>query len=269
MTLFFGKMMSLPLIAGIVLSLFVSFSIIRNHSSAVSKDQGPPTYRCKIVHTYPHDPKAFTQGLAYHDNFLYESTGHWGQSSIRKVDLATGQVLKNHPLDDRYFGEGITFWQDKLIQLTWKEQIGFVYDLESFQPIGNFSCSTEGWGLTQDGQRLIMSDGTSTLHFLDPVTFERIGQLQVMNGSFPVAYLNELEYVKGEIYANVWQTNRIARISPETGIVTGWIDLTPVINLMGRSTIDFPNGIAYDEAQDRLFVTGKYWPRLFEIQLTR
>lgn len=257
------------MIVGFVLSLLISHSVSRNHSSAVSKDQFPPTYQSKIVHIYPHDPEAFTQGLAYHGNFLYESTGLWGQSSIRKVDLATGQVLQIRLLDDRYFGEGLTFWQDKLIQLTWKEQIGFVYNLKSFQPIGSFSYSTEGWGLAQDGQRLIMSDGTSTLHFLDPLTFQPIGQLQVTNGSNPVVYLNELEYVKGEIYANVWQSNRIARVSPQTGQVTSSIDLTALVNTMGRSTIDVPNGIAYDEIQDRLFVTGKYWPSLFEIQLTR
>ena len=237
------------MIVGFVLSLLISHSVSRNHSSAVSKDQFPPTYQSKIVHIYPHDPEAFTQGLAYHGNFLYESTGLWGQSSIRKVDLATGQVLQIRLLDDRYFGEALTFWQDKLIQLTWKEQIGFVYNVKSFQPIGSFSYSTEGWGLTQDGQRLIMSDGTSTLHFLDPLTFQPIGQLQVTNGSNPVVYLNELEYVKGEIYANVWQSNRIARVSPQTGQVTSSIDLTALVNTMGRSTIDVPNGIAYDEIQ--------------------
>lgn len=259
----------MPLIVGLLVSFLISHSLTRNHSSAVSKDQSPPTYQSKIVHIYPHDPKVFTQGLAYHDNFLYESTGLWGQSQIRKVDLATGQVLQHRSLEDRYFGEGLTLWQDKLIQLTWKEQIGFVYDLKSFQPIHSFSCSTEGWGLTQDGQRLIVSDGTSTLHFLDPVTFQRIGQLHVINGSLPVGYLNELEFVKGEIYANVWQSNRIARISPKSGRVTGWIDLTPLIYSMDRSTIDVPNGIAFDETKDRLFVTGKYWPSLFEIELTR
>ena len=192
-----------------------------------------------------------------------------GQSSIRKLDLATGQVLQNRLLEDRYFGEGLKLWQDKIIQLTWKEQIGFVYDLKSFQPVRSFSYSTEGWGLTHDGQRLILSDGTSTLHFLDLVTFQPIGQLQVVNGSLPVACLNELEYVKGEIYANIWQSNRIAQISPQNGLVIGWIDLTPVVNTLDRLEIDVPNGIAYDPTHDRLFVTGKYWPSLFEIELTR
>jgi len=239
----------------------------RRNSADTFGAQEPQTSQVKIVHAYPHDPKAFTQGLVFHDGFLYESTGLWGESSIRKVDLETGKLLQFHSLDPRFFGEGLTVWQGKLIQLTWKEKTGFVYDLLSFRLIRDLSYSTEGWGLTHDGERLIMSDGTPTLHFLDPATFQEVRRLQVSDNNRPVQYLNELEYVKGELFANVWQSNRIARISPRSGQVLGWIDLTSLRNSMSPPPGEVLNGIAYDQSRDRLFVTGKYWPQLFQIEI--
>jgi glutamine cyclotransferase len=238
-----------------------------------------PVYRYRVVHTYPHDRGAYTQGLLFHDGFLYESTGQRGQSSLRKVDLATGRVLQIRALDSRYFGEGITLFQDRIIQLTWTSGIGFVYDKESFDllreftvphtELGGLSYPSEGWGITHDGKRLIMSDGTEKLRFWDPETFEEIGTLDVHDENGPIIFLNELEYINGEIYANVWQTDRIARISPETGRVLSWIDLTGIISPFerGRATDNVLNGIAYDADGKRLFVTGKRWPKLFEIEL--
>ncbi len=227
-----------------------------------------PVYSYEIINTFPHDPKAFTQGLIFaEDGFLYEGTGLYGQSSLRKVELATGRVLQIHHLADQYFGEGITLWKDKLIQLTWQEHKGFVYDKESFQLVREFAYPTEGWGITHDGKRLIMSDGTATLHFLDPDTFQEIGQIEVKDQGTPVPRLNELEYIQGEIYANVWLTDRIAVISPETGQVLRWIDLTGLLSAEDRSQpVDVLNGIAYDAWGNRLFVTGKLWPKLFEVR---
>lgn len=227
-----------------------------------------PTYSYEIVKTYPHDRKAFTQGLVYSNGFLYEGTGQNGQTTLRKVDLKSGTVLQLYELPPEYFGEGITIFGDKIIQLTWQSNTGFYYDKESFLPIDQFYYSTEGWGITHDGQRLIMSDGTATLHFLDPQTFQEIGQIEVRDEKGPVKGLNELEYVNGEIFANVWPSERIARISPATGKVTGWIDLTGLLGYYKDSgQVDVLNGIAYDSKSGRLFVTGKYWPKLFEIKL--
>ena len=218
----------------------------------------------KIVHTYPHDPSSYTQGLIFQDGFLYEGTGQYGQSLLRKVDLSTGKVLQQVKLPDAYFGEGIVLWKDKIIQLTWKSRIGFVYDLATFRQLRTFTYSREGWGITHDGKRLIMSDGSSTLFFWDPETLKEIGRLDVDDKGNPVTYLNELEYIHGEIYANVWQTDRIARISPKTGHVVSWIDLRGLRS--GMPDAEVLNGIAYDAKQNRLFVTGKLWPKLFEIQ---
>jgi len=228
-----------------------------------------PVYGYRILHAYPHDPKAFTQGLAYQDGFLYEGTGEYGSSSLRRVELKTGKILQTHSLPPDYFGEGITIYQDKIIQLTWQSNVGFVYDKTSFKLLRTFIYPTEGWGITYDGSRLIMSDGTSVLHFLDPETFQETGSVQVRDGNSIINRLNELEYVRGEIYANVWQSDRIARISPLTGRVVGWIDLRELLPTKWLSRpIDVLNGIAYDSKNRRLFVTGKLWPKLFEIEVT-
>ena len=227
-----------------------------------------PVFTYSVVNTFPHDRSSFTQGLVYDTGFLYEGTGIEGKSALQRVDLATGEILQTRRLEDRFFGEGITIMGDKVIQLTWVSKVGFVYDRESFDPVGEFEYPTQGWGITHDGKQLIMSDGTATLYFLDPVTFGGIGQIEVRDKRGPVARLNELEYIRGEIFANVWQTDRIARIAPRTGRVVGWIDLEGLLTEEDRrETIDVLNGIAYDAEGDRLFVTGKLWPKLFEIKL--
>jgi glutaminyl-peptide cyclotransferase len=226
-------------------------------------------YSYEIVNRFPHDPEAFTQGLVYEDGWLYESTGLYGRSSLRRVDLETGQVVQIHHLDDVYFGEGLTIWEDRIIQLTWREQTGFIYDLESFDLLETFSYETEGWGLTHDGQRLIVSDGSAYLYFWDPETFTEIGRVLVVDEwDNPVVRLNELAYIDGEVYANVWVTDRIVRIDPETGYVTGWIDLSGLLDGVSLTgPVDVLNGVTYDAENGRLFVTGKLYPLLFEIDL--
>jgi len=227
-----------------------------------------PVNTVSIIHAYPHDRDAFTQGLVFENGVLYEGTGLHGRSTLRRVDLKTGEILQIRKLPDHLFGEGITVFGEKIIQLTWQAGIGFVYDRATFELLGEFRYPTQGWGIAHDGKRLIMSDGTSTLRILDPVAFEEIGRIEVRDRDGPVTRLNELEYVKGEIYANVWQTDRIVRIAPDTGDVVGWIDLTGILKPEDRAdSVDVPNGIAYDADNDRLFVTGKLWPRLFEIEL--
>jgi len=222
----------------------------------------------RIIHTYPHDPRAYTQGLLYTDGHLYESTGLNGRSSLRMDDLTTGRVLQDAPVPSKYFAEGLAPWGSTLIQLTWQSHIAFVYDRFSFRLLRTFHYDGEGWGLTQDGKNLILSDGTANLRFLDPGTFREVRRIVVKDQGTPVTQLNELEYVRGEIYANVWHSNRIARISPATGRVLGWIDLT---GLLKPGDVSNPeavlNGIAYDAARNRLFVTGKLWPKLFEIKV--
>lgn len=227
-----------------------------------------PLCSIRIVHVYPHDPTAFTQGLLFADGFLYESTGLHGESSLRKVNLETGEVVKSLALPPQYFGEGLTLWQDRLIQLTWKNGIAFVYDKESFVPKGTFAYPTEGWGLAHDGSSLIMSDGSATLRFLQSETFQEIRRVEVTDRGVPVRNLNELEYVRGEILANVWGTERIAKISPATGEVVAWVDLSLLRAALGPiRQCDVLNGIAYDAVQNRLFVTGKLWPKLFQIEI--
>ena len=229
-----------------------------------------PEYSYAVVHTYPHDPLAFTEGLFYLDGFLYESTGINDQSSVRKVRLETGEVIEKHDVPGQYFGEGIVNWKDRLVQLTWTTQVGFIYDLRSFAPRSQFAYPGEGWALTQDGKRIIMSDGTCELRFWDPETLLELGRLRVTADGQPVEHLNELEWVKGEVYANIWQTDRIARIDPASGRVVGWIDLTGLLKPSERTDEDnVLNGIAYDARGDRLFVTGKRWPKLFEIRLVK
>ena len=229
-----------------------------------------PEYGYEVVHVYPHDPLAFTQGLFYLNGFLYESTGLNNQSSIRKVRLETGEVLQKHDIPEAYFGEGIVNWNDSLLELTWTTQVGFVYGLASFDLRRDFHYPGEGWGLTQDGKRIVMSDGTAQLRFWDPRTLAETGRITVTADGVPVDRLNELEWVHGEIYANVWQTDRIARIDPSSGKVTGWIDCKGLLSAADRTgQEDVFNGIAYDPKGGRLFVTGKKWPKLFEIRLVK
>ena len=230
--------------------------------------QSTPVCGFTIVNEYPHDSEAFTQGLVFAGGDLYEGTGIWGRSSLRRVDLETGVVLQSLVLPSRFFGEGITIYGDRIIQLTWQSRVGFVYDRGSFQLVEQFGYATEGWGLTHDGQHLIMSDGTSTLRFLHPQTFEELGHLQVHDQDGPVTRLNELEYIHGAIYANVWLTDRVARVDPLTGEVSAWIDLEGLLRPEDpEQPVDVLNGIAYDATGDRLLVTGKLWPKLFHIQL--
>ena len=228
-----------------------------------------PVQGFKVVHSYPHDPDAFTQGLFFHDGFLFEGTGLRGRSSIRKVDIETGRVVQAVELPPEVFGEGITLWGDRIIGLTWQEGIAFVLDLKTFKLWRKFNYPGEGWGLTQNGKELILSDGTPELRFLDPLTFKELRRVRVTADGRPIDQLNELEWVEGEVYANIWQTDRIARIDPKTGRVTSWIDLAGLLPDNQRSSPDAVlNGIAYDAKKKRLFVTGKLWPKLFEIQLT-
>jgi glutamine cyclotransferase len=230
---------------------------------------GPATLGVSVVRTLPHDPTAFTQGLFIRDGQLYESTGLEGQSEIRRVDLATGAVQQRRPLDRQYFGEGIAAVGDRLYQLTWKNGRAFTYDLKTFTPGPTFSYYGEGWGLTTDGTVLYMSDGTARLRVVDPRTFQVQRTIDVTDGGSPVSQLNELEWVKGEILANVWQSEQIARIDPRTGQVTAWIDLTGILPPGDRTgKEDVLNGIAWDAASDRLYVTGKNWSRMFEVRLT-
>lgn len=228
----------------------------------------PHYYTYRVVNSFPHDPEAFTQGLVFDNGTLFEGTGLYGESTLRQVELETGVVLRSLSLASQYFGEGITVYRDQVIQLTWRSNTGFLYDKDSFQLLQTFRYPTEGWGITHDGVRLIVSDGTSTLYFWDPVTFEEIGRIEVHDQDGPVTRLNELEYVRGEVFANVWYTDRIAIINPCTGRVTGWINLEGLLDSEeGLGSAGVLNGIAYDAENDRLFVTGKRWPKLFEIRL--
>jgi glutaminyl-peptide cyclotransferase len=228
---------------------------------------GPKTYGFKVVAAYPHDPNAFTQGLAIEKGQLYEGTGQYGASSVRRVDLKTGRVQKLRPVNASYFGEGIAILGGKLYQLTWQNGLAFVYDIESFNVQQTLRYATEGWGLTDDGNQLILSDGSATLRFLDPATFETKREITVRDGGEPIARLNELEYVNGEVWSNVWYDDRIARISPDDGTVLGWIDLASIYPRAVRGAEAVLNGIAYDEDAKRLFVTGKNWPQLYEIEV--
>ena len=258
------------LAATVVALFFFGFSVtpMANIAGFHQSKAAAPVAGYRVVNVYPHDRRAFTQGLEYVDGVLYEGTGQNGQSGIRKVKLETGEVLQHQPLDAKYFGEGITVWKDTIVQLTWQAETGFVYDKTTFKQTRTFSYPGEGWGLTHDGTRLIMSDGSAAIRFLDPSSFQETGRVTVRDKGVAIAKLNELEFVKGEILANVWQTSRIARISPKTGDVLGWIDLTGLLDPREAVGTDVLNGIAYDAKGDRLFVTGKWWPKLFEIKVT-
>ena len=225
-------------------------------------------WACEILNVYPHDPEAFTQGLIFDEGFLCESTGLRGKSTLRKVELKTGKILKIHHIPDRYFGEGLTLWKDKLIQLTWKSGDGFIYDKKSLRKLSNFKYESELWGITHDGSHFIVSDGSETLRFIDPDTFSEVKHIEVSDQGIPIVHLNELEYIKGKVFANVWGIDYIARISPDTGQVVGWIDLTGLrVVLEDTQRADALNGIAYDPSTDHIFVTGKRWSKIFEIRL--
>ncbi len=251
-------------IAAVTIAICSALLIFLNQTLV---DATPTSYTYEIVNVYPHDPEAFTQGLIMDEGVLYEGTGLWDSSSLRRIDLETGDILQMKPLPNGFFGEGITVSSDKIIQLTWKSQKGFVYDKQSFDLLEEFSYSTEGWGLTTDGTQLIMSDGSANLYFLDPETFEVARQVKVFNGTSPVIRLNELEYINGDVYANVWLTNKIAIINPSSGQVKGWLDLTGIYASETSNSDNVLNGIAYDAEGDRLFVTGKKWSQLFQIKL--
>ncbi|MEO6816224.1 MAG: glutaminyl-peptide cyclotransferase [Edaphobacter sp.] len=249
------------------LLLFVVVLLLADTAMGVAAKLSAPVEGYRVMHIYPHDSSAFTQGLVMVDGMLYEGTGLNGRSSVRAVDLATGRVLQSVKVPSRYFGEGLTDWGGNLIELTWLAHRGFVYDRFSMRLVRTFKYKGEGWGLTHDGKNLIMSDGSPVLRFLDPVTFRVVRTLAVSDCGKPVKELNELEYIDGEIYANVWQTDRIGRISPATGEVEGWIDLSGLLGNEPKDGNAVLNGIAYDQKNDRLFVTGKLWPKLFEIKL--
>ncbi len=222
----------------------------------------------QVIHSYPHDAQAFTQGLVYVDDRLYESTGIKGQSSLRMEELETGRILQFHDVPSQYFAEGLTNWAGTLIQLTWESHTALVYDRSTFKLLRTFSYPGEGWGLTQDGKSLILSDGTAQLRFLDPATFHELGRVTVRDRGKPVTQLNELEFIHGQVYANIWHSDRIARIDPATGRVRGWIDLSGLLPQRQRSSPEAVlNGIAWDETRQRLFVTGKLWPKIFEIKV--
>jgi len=240
---------------------------LRANGDTVAK--GAPVYGYEVVNKYPHDPEAFTQGLIYRDGYFYESTGLEGQSSLRKVEVETGRTVRLHDVPRPHFAEGLTDWGFKLVQVTFTSRTGFTYDIETFAERSTFSYMGQGWGLTHDEKQLIMSDGSASLRFLDPETHREIGRVEVRDQGRPVTDLNELEYVRGDVYANVWHTDRVAVIDPRSGAVREWIDLAGLNPESGSRSEAVLNGIAYDPSRDRLFVTGKWWSKLYEIRVRR
>lgn len=257
------------------LVLVIGFSIynlsyleaFRNYAQAEDTSNSV-VYGYKIINTYPHDTESFTQGLIIDNGFLYESTGLNGRSSIKIVYLETGKAIKSHKLADKYFGEGITIVDDKIIQLTWRSKKGFVYDKDSLKLLRTFSYQTQGWGITYDGKYLILSDGSNILYFMDPKSFVVVGKLEVYDDNGEVSKLNELEYINGEIYANIWGKDLIARINPKTGFVSSWIELDGLLSKEDKKKgVDVLNGIAFNPQNGTLLVTGKLWPKIFEIEI--
>jgi glutamine cyclotransferase len=226
-----------------------------------------PLYSYNIINTYPHDINAFTEGLVYESGVLYESTGRFNESTLRKVDLQTGEILKLHKLGESYFGEGITLYNNKIFQLTWKSNVGFIYDKDSFNLTSRFYYNTEGWGLTHNDEHLIMSDGTDEVYFLNPKNFKKVYSIKVHDKFRPVTRLNELEFIQGEIYADVWRSDKVVRICPHSGEVTGWIDFKGLLSPKEYKNAGTLNGITYDKQSNHIFVTGKMWPKIFEIKL--
>jgi glutamine cyclotransferase len=234
-------------------------------SVTVAQPGAIPVLTAAVVKSYPHDPRAFTQGLEFFDGYLYESTGRQRQSTLRRVVIETGKVVQSVRLPDRTFGEGLTIFHGKIYQLTWLDKTGFIYDLRTFRKLGQFSYNTEGWGLTHDDASLILSDGTNRLQYIDPNSYQVTKTLEVFAGPEAVTNLNELEFIRGEIWANIWHSDRIARIDPKSGQVTAWIDLAAITERETHEQEDVLNGIAWDPGRQRLFVTGKDWPKLYEI----
>jgi glutamine cyclotransferase len=253
----------------VVVVVTVLFAASRKEPSAAANAEQPVRYGYRVVKVFPHDPSAFTQGLIFRDGFLYESIGLEGKSELRKVRLETGDVVERRAVDARHFAEGLAAFGERLFQLTWRSEVGFVYGLRDFESQRTFTYRGEGWGLASDAKRLVMSDGTSTLRFLDPESLRETGRLTVTEQGRRVANLNELEVVKDQIFANVWQTDDIVIIAPADGRVVGRIDLTGLLPSDDRPGTDVLNGIAWDRERDRLLVTGKWWPKLFEIQLVK
>ena len=254
----------------LVLAFALALPCLSAPAAPVATTGEIPVYSYEVVTVYPHDRGAFTEGLFYRDGYLYESTGMNGASSIRKVELKSGRIVQQHDLPRAFFGEGIVDWKNKLIAVTWRTQHGFVLDIDDLNKVEReFSYPGEGWGMTRNDKNLLLSDGTPTIRLLDPQTLQQTGTIEVTAQGRPVDQINELEWIKGEVYANLWQTQRIARIDPKTGKVTAWIDLTGLLSHADREAVgaDVLNGIAYDAKADRLFVTGKYWPNVFEIRL--
>jgi len=272
-----SKLRVAALAAGVVMAAGWLGFVARAGDGGQTNSAAPPAapaaivnYTYEVVNTFPHDPRAFTQGLLFQDGKLFESTGLYGQSNLRQVELATGNVLRFTPVPGEFFAEGLAAMDGKLYQLTWTNGKAFVYDARTLAKQGEFKYTGEGWGLTSDDHWLIMSDGTSVIRFLDPATFKADHAINVTRNGAPQTYLNELEYVKGEIFANIWQTDWVARIDPATGRITGMIDFSNLLPLADRKPeTDVLNGIAYDPAGGRLFVTGKRWPKLFEVRLKK
>ena len=260
-----------------LLVTFVSISLSCKKEVELPKANSPqnttspaPVYSYEIVNTWHHDPDAFTQGLQFYNGELYESTGLNGRSSLRRVELKTGKVLQKIDIENQYFAEGMTILDGKIYQLTYQTHIGFIYDLKTFEKLGSWRYEGEGWGLTTDGKELIMTNGSNKINFLDPRSLAISRTIEVFDEGYPVENLNELEYIKGELYANIWQTDRVARIDPATGKVNAWINLSGLLTPGERTEkVDVLNGIAYDEKGDRIFVTGKLWPKLFEIKINK
>jgi len=248
---------------------FISlFSILSTDSVNAQEKSSAPIYGYKIINSFPHNTESFTQGLFLEDGILYESTGLNGKSAVKKIDLKTGKVIKSRNMQDKFFGEGLTIVNDRIIQITWRSKTGFVYDKESLEILRTFSYKTQGWGITYDGKYLIISDGSDILYFMDPKSFVVVGKLEVYDDKGKVVKLNELEFIDGEIYANIWGKDVIARINPKTGYVNSWIDLSGILAKEDRKgEEDVLNGIAYNPENDTLLVTGKFWPKMFEIKV--
>jgi glutamine cyclotransferase len=256
----------LPVAGTMILVVSASWTITRSGAGATQTTTGMDY---EILARHPHDPNAYTQGLYFDDGFLIEGTGQYGRSNLRRVQIEDGRVVAQVAIPPRFFGEGIAPVGDRIFQLTWTSGLGFVYDSETFEQVGQFRYPGEGWGLTTNGSALIMSDGSAWLRFLDPDTFNELRRIEVRGPAGPVDELNELEFVNGSVYANVWFSNHILRISPETGEVLDDIDFTDLVTEVRPSDSDAVlNGIAYDSAEDRFFITGKLWPTMFEIRLS-